>query len=612
MLLIGLSGSQLVMVRHLLAPLAVVAAMCAYLAAASGFEQAATVETLAVTPPLSSRGRLGGVSMTADGSLIVSNFDRHVWRVTPDGRATLLTDQLQGTSGNTVAPDGRVLQASFVDGRVVAFDEGGGMVTVAGGFDGPVGLTFDTAGRLVVCNCRGNTLSVVSRDGEVGTLASGPLFACPNGITRGPGGSLYVVNFSNPHVLEVAPGGEVSVLTSFPGGGNAHVAFAGGALYVTRIETNEVVRVRLDGSFERWAGTGEVGLADGPRLEATLARPNGITASADGRFLFVNNLDGEWRSDRPATLVMRRLGPLTEASPPVPLPEPADIVPIEIPVGGLVFDALAAGPPNGDLVFLLHGFPQTADAFRAQLGALGGAGYRVLAPNQRGYSPRARPDGVAAYAIGNLVTDVLGMADALGAERFHLVGHDWGGAVAWVAALRAPDRIRSLTVLSTPHFAALSAARASAGGDQAARSSYFSGFAEPGAEMALLAADAAGLRAIYSGLDPDAIDRYLAALGQPEVLRAALAWYAAAFGGTSAAGSAATAAPAAPPPIRVPTLYVWSTEDTAFGREAALGTAAFVAGPYRFEVIEGVGHWLPELVPERVTQLILDQVREHR
>ncbi len=571
----------------------------------------ATVRTITTSMPLTSNGRLGGVAVGPDGAVHVSNFDRHVWRVGPDGRTILVSDQIQGSSGNTVDAEGRLLQASFVGGRVLAFDADGAMSIVAEGLEGPVGLTIDAAGELVVCNCQGNSLSVVSADGVVRTLAAGPLFACPNGITRGPDGALYVVNFNNPHVLRVDAGGEVAVLTTLSGRGNAHIAYAAGALYVSRIESHEVVRVTLNGSFARWAGTGEPGLTDGPVGQATLAYPNGIAAASDGQSVFVDTLDGVWRGDEPARLVLRQIGPLPPGDAPVPaLPPRADVTSTEIRVGDFVFDALAAGPSDGKLVLLLHGFPQTADAFRLQLEALGGAGYRAVAPNQRGYSARARPDGVAPYAVSELVADVVGMADALGADTFHLVGHDWGGAVAWVTALRHAGRVRSLTVLSTPHFSALSAARASASSDQGARSSYFSTFAEPGADAALLANDAAGLRRIYSGLDADVVERYVEAFSEPGALRAALAWYAAAFGGTSATSQVPTAATPAtpPPPIRVPTLYVWSTGDGAFGRDAALSTAGFIDAPYRFEVVDQVGHWLPELVPDLVARLILEHL----
>ncbi len=298
-----------------------------------------------------------------------------------------------------------------------------------------------------------------------------------------------------------------------------------------------------------------------------------------------------------------------------PKPEQAEVSQqiehLRIPVGDLVFDARAAGPVDGPVVLLLHGFPETSFSFRAQLKALGALGFRAVAPDQRGYSPDARPDEVAAYAMSHLVDDVVGIADALGVERFDLVGHDWGGAVAWVVATRFPQRLHTLTVLSTPHFAALSAGRAATSSDQAKRTSYFSEFAKTGAETRFLADDAAYLRSIWGDLDPEAVKEYLRVLEHPDAMKAALAWYAAAFGNSRRA-VAAGATPARPPtPVTVPTLYVWSTKDGAFGRGAAEATRQFVTGPYRFEVIEGIDHWVPERVPERISRLIADHLLGH-
>ena len=130
---------------------------------------------------------------------------------------------------------------------------------------------------------------------------------------------------------------------------------------------------------------------------------------------------------------------------------------IEIPVGPLTFDALAVGPPGGELVLLLHGFPQSSHEWRAQLGALGAFGYRAVAPDQRGYSAGARPVGVEHYRAEPLVADVVGMADHLGADRFHLVGHDWGSIQGWAVVQdpRAGGRIIRYTSISGPdlrHF----------------------------------------------------------------------------------------------------------------------------------------------------------------
>ncbi|MBV8561215.1 MAG: alpha/beta fold hydrolase, partial [Acidimicrobiia bacterium] len=144
---------------------------------------------------------------------------------------------------------------------------------------------------------------------------------------------------------------------------------------------------------------------------------------------------------------------------------------LEIPVGDLVFDARAAGPESGDLVVLLHGFPQTSWEWRSQLRALADAGYRAVAPDQRGYSSRARPVGVEHYEAEHLVADVLAIADWLGGHRFHLVGHDWGAAVAWAVGGTHQERLRTLNIVSVPHPQAFGAALVE-NQDQRDRSSY--------------------------------------------------------------------------------------------------------------------------------------------
>src|SRR3954468_12460810 len=119
----------------------------------------------------------------------------------------------------------------------------------------------------------------------------------------------------------------------------------------------------------------------------------------------------------------------------------------EVSVSGLVFDVDVAGTAGAPLVLLLHGFPQTSHAYRHELPALARAGYRAVAPNQRGYSPGARPAGVADYATSALINDALAIADHFGAQTFHLVGHDWGGQLAWLIAAQHLERVRSLCVL---------------------------------------------------------------------------------------------------------------------------------------------------------------------
>lgn len=267
-----------------------------------------------------------------------------------------------------------------------------------------------------------------------------------------------------------------------------------------------------------------------------------------------------------------------------------------------VFDVLVDGPAGGEAVVLLHGFPQTARMWRAQIAALVAAGYQACAPDQRGYSPGARPAEVDGYRMAELVGDVVGLADALGLDRFHLVGHDWGGAVAWNVAGRHPERLRTLTVLSTPHPVAMGRGLGGElGGDQAERSGYMEMFREPGSQDLFLADDAALFRRMFSasGMPEGGGEPYVEALGTPEALGAALDWYRAAD----------IAAVEGLGPIVTPTMYVWSTEDIALGRETAEATGDAVEGPYRFEVLEGVSHWIPDQAPDQLNELLLDHLR---
>jgi pimeloyl-ACP methyl ester carboxylesterase len=262
-------------------------------------------------------------------------------------------------------------------------------------------------------------------------------------------------------------------------------------------------------------------------------------------------------------------------------------------VRGLTFPYLAGGPADGTGVLLLHGFPQFSLEWAAQLSALGDAGYRAVAPDQRGYATGNQPADVSAYAASELVADVPGILDALGWERAHLVGHDWGGSVAWHVAARHPERVRSLTAVSTPHPRAFTAAIDS-GGEQIAKSAYFATFREPGTgEDALLADDAAALREVLDGL-PNA-DRYVERQRSGRTLTSALNWYRAMRRRDSEQTGVVT----------VPTLYVWGDADAAFAREAAEATAAFVAAPYTFVPLDGAGHWIPETRAGELNHLLL-------
>jgi pimeloyl-ACP methyl ester carboxylesterase len=261
----------------------------------------------------------------------------------------------------------------------------------------------------------------------------------------------------------------------------------------------------------------------------------------------------------------------------------------------MVFDVRDAGPPDGEPVVLLHGFPQDSTAFARLTPLLNAAGLRTLAPDQRGYCPSARPRGRRAYRLGEAVDDVLALLYDAGLRSAHVVGHDWGGGVAWALAAWHPERVRSLTALSTPHPAGVP--RALLSSDQALRSVYVGLFQLPLLpERVLLAGGGAPLRRalLRDGLPADAVERYVARMREPGALTAALNWYRALP--LSLGRPVGT--------VRVPTLHVWSTGDVAITRAATDASAADVAAPYRLEILEHLPHWIPELAPERVAELV--------
>jgi pimeloyl-ACP methyl ester carboxylesterase len=279
----------------------------------------------------------------------------------------------------------------------------------------------------------------------------------------------------------------------------------------------------------------------------------------------------------------------------------------QIPISpDLTFDALVAGEAGAPLVLLLHGFAESFHFWRAQLAALAAAGYRALAPSQRGYSPGSRPDtaDAANYHIDRLMDDAMAIvaASGYGQRRFHLVGHDWGGSIAWALADRYAERLGSLSVLSRPHPNAFNRALALPDGDQAYRSRHHQAFLDPGAADVLLADDAKRLRErlAASGMPAAAIEEHLGVLGNRPAMEAALTWYRARGAIRGPLGQ-----------IRVPTLYIWGDADDTVGRPAAEGTGEFVAAPYRFEVLPGIGHFSAEQVPDRVSALLLEHLARY-
>ncbi|HET6499725.1 MAG TPA: alpha/beta hydrolase [Amycolatopsis sp.] len=269
---------------------------------------------------------------------------------------------------------------------------------------------------------------------------------------------------------------------------------------------------------------------------------------------------------------------------------------LTIPTPAGPFDAIAAGPADGRPVLLLHGFPEAAICWEHQVAVLGARGFRAIAPDQRGYSPGVRPENPAEYGMAELVGDVLAIADELAWTRFDLVGHDWGGAVAWWTAAEHPDRVRTLTAVSTPHPGALAHALRT-DEDQQLRSAYLTEWRQRTTERRMLANNAEALRRMFEWrVPPSRVDEYLRRLSEPGALTAALNWYRAGRPGGEIGK------------IDVPTLYVWSTEDVAFGSTAALDTENWVSGAYSFQMLEDVTHWVPEEVPEILTALLVEHL----
>lgn len=271
---------------------------------------------------------------------------------------------------------------------------------------------------------------------------------------------------------------------------------------------------------------------------------------------------------------------------------------LTLTIGGLAFPALAAGPDDGELVLCLHGFPQRAAAFARVLPVVAAAGFRGVALTQRGYTAGNRTNRVADYAVPALADDAVAAAEALGARRFHLVGHDLGAIIGWHLAATQPERVRSLTAVSVPHPAAF--AESLPRSSQPLRSSYVPFFQLPVVpEVVLGALGGRPLELLLrrSGLSASQARAYVRDLLPARGLRAAFHYY----------RNLRVSELARTPAVSVPTTFVWSDGDVALGRVGAERTVRHVTGDYRFEVLEGASHWIPEQHPDVLGALVVDR-----
>ena len=271
---------------------------------------------------------------------------------------------------------------------------------------------------------------------------------------------------------------------------------------------------------------------------------------------------------------------------------------VRIPARGMEFRARVSGLAGPrEAVILLHGFPETSHMFAPLSEAAAARGHPVVAFDQRGYSPGARPEGVDAYLYPELVADVVAVADAVGFERFHLVGHDWGCVVGWGVASQNPDRVLSYTAMSIPHPQALIPAL------QQGLPSYVRVFTLPGVPEAMLSWG--GMRRlrddVYGHLPAEAREEYLAVFSEPGALTAALNWYRGILRSIDAVGDAFVAR------VEPPVLFVWGTREPWVTEENRAAQRAYVR---RIEELElDAGHSLIQERPRAVVDAALAHIQ---
>lgn len=259
-------------------------------------------------------------------------------------------------------------------------------------------------------------------------------------------------------------------------------------------------------------------------------------------------------------------------------------------------------PDLGDAV-LVHGWPEYASCWEQAAAGLLAQGMSVFAYDQRGYSPGARPDDVGEYTVSHLVSDLDEVTRAAGIERFHLIGHDWGGMVAWPFAANHPERLRTCTVVSTPHPKALGR-QLKNDDEQYARMDYMRAIQDHPEAVAnsLLRNDGERLIGLYGGAVPDDLAAsYVQRFSEPGAFVSVLKYY--------QAMAVDDRIPSTP--ITVPTSFIWGSDDVAFTRTTAELSVRWVDGPYRFVPLEGASHWLPESHPEDIVAVVVETAREY-
>jgi pimeloyl-ACP methyl ester carboxylesterase len=255
----------------------------------------------------------------------------------------------------------------------------------------------------------------------------------------------------------------------------------------------------------------------------------------------------------------------------------------------------------GDPVLLLHGFPDSSYLWRHQIPALVDAGYRVIAPDLRGFGESSKPQEIEAYEMRTVLNDLVGVTGQLGIQRAHVVGHDWGAALAWMYAFLMPRRVDHLVALSVGHPGMF----ANPSLEQRQKSWYMLYYQFPGVTEELLRRNGWRLFKQIMGREGD-YTRYLRDLARPGALTAALNWYRA-----NRSPEAELRTQTNFPPVLAPTLGIWSDGDKAMEEEGMANSGKYVKGPWRYERIEGASHWIPLDAPDKTNELILGFLGTH-
>jgi len=243
----------------------------------------------------------GGMDVDAQGNIYMADFggttggnpwgDR-ILKITPDGQVTTFVTGLTGASGNDFDQEGNLFQSNIAAGAISKITPEGTLTEFASGFSAPVGITIDSSGHLFVCNCSANSISKVTPQGEVSLFVQSNLMNCPNGIDMDQKGNLYVASFNSRNLVKITPEGSVSTFASLPGNNNGHLLIRGEWIYVVSRGLHQIHRVSFDGQVSWLAGNGQRGIVDGPLSEASFSLPNDLAFSPDGRYIYINDVNG--------------------------------------------------------------------------------------------------------------------------------------------------------------------------------------------------------------------------------------------------------------------------------------------------------------------------------